>query len=261
MAAAKVTLIILRNNPARKVQLMYRDIKLAGVQQTLMANLGKEEADQLRADFGALIKGVPVQGSAADIRRVLIQTALDAGADIVVQLDADCRWDLRHLPDLLAPLKAGRAQVALASRHLGEGPHKGGLPWWRILGAHAAIAAMNAAMNKRYSDLFTGLRAYSKEALNLASMQQYDRSSGSRFDLQMLAQLHEKGFRFTQIPFPFRAFKDARLASAGEVLAAGWHAWTTAIALALFKLGASRQPWLAGIGNLEGSPRPGKGEK
>ena len=58
--------------------------------------------------------------------------ALEWGADVVVMLHPDYQYDATRIPDLVAPILAGTADLVLGSRFLGD-PIAGGMPKWKYV--------------------------------------------------------------------------------------------------------------------------------
>lgn len=52
-----------------------------------------------------------------------IEAALRAGADVIVNTDADNQYDAQCIPDLVAPILAGRAQIVVGARPIDEIAH------------------------------------------------------------------------------------------------------------------------------------------
>src|SRR5262245_27654414 len=55
--------------------------------------------------------------------------ALRAGADIVVMVHPDYQYDPTLLPEIIAPIRAGKADIVLGSRLKGGSPVAQGMPW------------------------------------------------------------------------------------------------------------------------------------
>src|ERR1041385_5715029 len=59
--------------------------------------------------------------------------ALRAGAEIVVMVHPDYQYDPRLLPDIIAPIERGEADVVLGSRLKSGSALSGGMPWWKYV--------------------------------------------------------------------------------------------------------------------------------
>lgn len=68
------------------------------------------------------------------------RAALELGADIVIHLDADGQHDLANVAAVIAPLRAGEADIVLGSRYMGV--RSEGMPWLRRF-LHVGIHQFN----------------------------------------------------------------------------------------------------------------------
>jgi glycosyltransferase involved in cell wall biosynthesis len=133
--------------------------------------------------------------------------ALKAGADIVVMLHPDYQYDSTKVPALIEPILAGRADVMLGSRFLGEGALAGGMPLYKFLANRFLTRIENAAFGIELSELHTGLRAYRRSVLEALPF--VLNSEDFVFDSQIIAQCVYKGFRLDEIAVPTRYFPEA----------------------------------------------------
>ena len=92
--------------------------------------------------------------------------ALEAGADIVVMLHPDYQYDPKAVPLLIAPILAGDADMTFGSRFAGLGdPLGGGMPRYRFIGNRITTQLENLMLGSRFTDMHSGLRAYSRRCL------------------------------------------------------------------------------------------------
>src|SRR5215471_12366946 len=75
--------------------------------------------------------------------------ALKAGADIIVMLHPDYQYDPTLLPNLVAPIKVGEADVVLGSRLLQGHVVAQGMPWWKFLGNRFLSWVENAILGQK----------------------------------------------------------------------------------------------------------------
>ena len=97
------------------------------------------------------------------------QAGLDAclklGADLVVNTDADNQYSGADVPQLLAPILAGEADMVIGSRLLRDRAIAGGMPRWKWVGNRFLTTIENRAFRRSYSEYHTGYRAFSVEFL------------------------------------------------------------------------------------------------
>jgi glycosyltransferase involved in cell wall biosynthesis len=91
--------------------------------------------------------------------------ALKAGADIVVMLHPDYQYDPMLLPNVVAPIKAGAADVVLGSRLLAGDVIRQGMPWWKFLGNRFLTGIQNWVLGRKLTEYHTGYRAFSRRVL------------------------------------------------------------------------------------------------
>jgi hypothetical protein len=97
--------------------------------------------------------------------------------------------------------------VVLASRILGKGALKGGMPIYKYIANRILTLSQNILMNQKLSEYHTGYRAFSKEVLE--SINYNINSNDFVFDNQMLAQIFYKGFEIAEVTCPTKYFDEA----------------------------------------------------
>lgn len=90
--------------------------------------------------------------------------ALEMRAEAVVEMDADLSHQPKFIPALLAPLKAGTADVALGSRYMPGGKDMD-RPFHRQWTSNFARYYLKLVLGLRPKDPTSGFRAYSAQAL------------------------------------------------------------------------------------------------
>ncbi len=129
--------------------------------------------------------------------------ALREGADIVVMLHPDYQYDPKAVPLLIAPILAGDADMTFGSRFAGLGdPMGGGMPLYRYLGNRMTTTVENAFIGARFTDMHSGLRAYTRRCL--LSMPFLSYSDDFMFDSQMLIDAVLGGQRVVEVPIMTR---------------------------------------------------------
>jgi GT2 family glycosyltransferase len=139
-------------------------------------------------------------------QKTCYETALAEGADVVVMLHPDYQYDATRIPDLVAPILAGEADMVLGSRFLGD-PLAGGMPRWKYVANRFLTTLQNRAYDLRLSEYHTGFRAYSRKLLETIDYQA--NSNDFVFDQELVGQVVRAGFRIAEIPVPTRYFAEA----------------------------------------------------
>jgi glycosyltransferase involved in cell wall biosynthesis len=118
--------------------------------------------------------------------------------EAVVFLDADASDDPAQLPEVLAPLIEGRADLVIGSRVRG-GHAPGSLTLAQVLGNRLAVALLGLLFGVRYTDLgpFRAIRWSALEALGM-------RDRGYGWTVEMQARAARAGLRAVEVPVRYR---------------------------------------------------------
>jgi len=129
--------------------------------------------------------------------------ALTSGADVVVLLHPDYQYEPKAVPLLIAPILAGDADMTFGSRFAGLGdPIGGGMPLYRYVGNRLTTIAENLMLGSRFTELHSGLRAYTRRCLLSLPFLRY--SDDFLFDSQLLIDAVTSGRRVVEVPIPTR---------------------------------------------------------
>ena len=126
--------------------------------------------------------------------------ALESGAEVVCEMDADLSHDPARLPALVAAIEAG-ADVAIGSR-LVPGGEIVDWPAWRRLLSRGGNRFSRFALGVPVHDITSGFRAFRAD-----SLQRLDAASsvanGYTFQIEMVRRAHSAGMQVTEVPITF----------------------------------------------------------
>lgn len=143
--------------------------------------------------------------------------ALAAGADVVVLLHPDYQYDPKAVPLLIAPILAGDADMTFGSRFAGLGnPRAGGMPLYRFVGNRITTMLENLMLGARFTDLHSGMRAYTRECLLSVPFLSF--TDDFAFDTQFLVDAVTTGQRVVEVPIPTRYSKESSSIQVGASL-------------------------------------------
>src|SRR6202047_2651940 len=91
--------------------------------------------------------------------------ALRAGADIVVMVHPDYQYTPLLVPAMAGMVASGVYDMVLASRILGGGALRGGMPRYKYIANRCLTAFQNLFLGVKLSEYHTGYRAFSRELL------------------------------------------------------------------------------------------------
>ena len=137
--------------------------------------------------------------------------ALRAGADIVVMVHPDYQYDPTLVPEIIAPIVSGDADVVLGSRLKKGSALQQGMPWWKYVSNRFLTGVENTVFRLHLSEYHTGYRAFRREVLETVNFAA--NSDGFVFDQEIIAQVVAAGFRIGEIAVPTRYFSEASQAS------------------------------------------------
>lgn len=90
--------------------------------------------------------------------------ALEMGADVVVEMDADLSHQPKYISALVKPITAGKADVVIGSRYMAGGKDID-RPIYRQITSNFAKNYLKVVLGLKAQDPTSGFRAYSKSAL------------------------------------------------------------------------------------------------
>lgn len=121
-----------------------------------------------------------------------IEAALAAGADIVVNTDADNQYEGADIPALVQPILDGRADVVIGDRGVGNNAHFG--PVKRVL-QRLGSATVRRLSRVEVDDAVSGFRAMSREAAGRIYV-----TTEFSYTTEMLIQAGRKRMAVTSVP-------------------------------------------------------------
>ena len=133
--------------------------------------------------------------------------ALELNADIIIMLHPDYQYTPKLLLAMVSVIGNDLYKVVFASRILGKGALKGGMPLYKYIANRMLTFFQNVLMNQKLSEYHTGYRAYHKDVLEKINYQQ--NSDDFIFDNEMVAEIFYNGFEIAEITCPTKYFKEA----------------------------------------------------
>lgn len=133
--------------------------------------------------------------------------ALELNADIVIMLHPDYQYTPKLIRSIVAIMGEDLYPVVIASRILGKGALKGGMPLYKYIANRFLTFTQNVLINQKLSEYHTGYRAFSAEVLR--SINFMANSDDFVFDNQMLCQIFYKDYAIAEITCPTKYFEEA----------------------------------------------------
>jgi glycosyltransferase involved in cell wall biosynthesis len=140
-------------------------------------------------------------------QKTCYRLALAGGADIIIMIHPDYQYTPQLIPAMAALVASGLYPCVLASRVLGGGALRGGMPLWKYVSNRFLTLVENILIGAKLSEYHTGYRAYSRELLERLPL---DRNSDDFvFDNQVLAQIVALGSAIGEVTCPARYMPEA----------------------------------------------------
>lgn len=121
-----------------------------------------------------------------------VDYALAHGADIIVNTDGDNQYPQERIPDLVAPIVAGRADIVIADRQTSKIAH---FSTFKKLMQNVGSRIVNVAAETKLPDAASGFRAYSK-----ASLYRLNIVTQFSYCMETIIQAGNKRLRIESVP-------------------------------------------------------------
>jgi len=204
---ARSLLVIPAFNEQRSIAAVVDRVRATGLDlDVLVVNDGsRDQTPVLAAAHGALVVSHPFNLGYGAALQTGYKYALQNDYDYVVQMDADGQHDPAYIPTLLAPVRAGEADVVIGSRFIeASGYEMGGA---RTVGRVFFQRLLVWAGGPRIADPTSGLQALSKPVFRFCCSDFYPFDFP---DIDVLLLLHRQGFRIREVPVTMAPSPPAR---------------------------------------------------
>jgi glycosyltransferase involved in cell wall biosynthesis len=172
-------------------------------------------------------------------------SALARGADIVVMVHPDYQYTPKLVSAMASMIAYGEYDGVLASRILGRGALKGGMPLYKYIANRGLTFIENILIREKMSEYHTGYRAWSRELLERLPLRSC--SDDFVFDNQMVVQAVHFGFRLGEISCPTKYFEEASSINFHRSVTYGFGVLRTACDLRLKRWGLTKPAFLADV--------------
>ncbi|WP_182357611.1 polyprenol monophosphomannose synthase [Tomitella gaofuii] len=128
--------------------------------------------------------------------------ALDDGADVVIQMDADLSHPVGAIPEMLDVLARSDAAVVLGSRYVAGGSVAEDWAWHRKLLSRGANRYVDTILRLGVRDATAGFKAWRADALRSVGLDTIE-SNGYSFQVEMNHRAVRQGLRIAEVPIRF----------------------------------------------------------
>lgn len=205
----KIVVVMPAYNAEKTLEQTYREIPMDVVDEVILTDdHSRDETVQKARELG--IKEVLVheknKGYGGN-QKTCYNRALELGADIVIMVHPDYQYTPKLIESMAYIIANDVYPVVFASRILGKGARKGGMPIIKYVANRLLTFIQNVLINQKLSEYHTGYRAFSADVLRSID---YNRCNDDFIlDNEMAAQIFYKGYEIGEVTCPTKYFDDA----------------------------------------------------
>lgn len=243
----KIVVVLPAYNAAKTLEKTYAEIPMDIVDEVVLVDdASKDSTIDVAAKIGLkhIISHEKNKGYGGN-QKSCYDKALSLGADIVIMLHPDYQYTPKLITSMASIIANDLYPVVLASRILGKGALKGGMPYYKYLFNRFLTLSQNFLMNQKLSEYHTGYRAFSAEVLK--KINYHANSDDFVFDNQMLAQIFFNGFEVAEVTCPTKYFDEASSINFRRSTIYGLGVLRTSMQYRLQKWGLGKWKYLKGI--------------
>lgn len=205
----KIVVVLPAYNASLTLERTYQEIDFSIVDDVVLVDdNSRDNTSEVAAQLGIrhIVRHEKNRGYGGN-QKSCYKKALELGADIVIMLHPDYQYTPLLIPSISHVIANDLYPVVLASRILGKGALKGGMPMYKYIANRFLTLFENVMINQKLSEYHTGYRAFSAEVLRSLNLEA--NSDDFVFDNEMLSQIFMKGYEIGEITCPTKYFEEA----------------------------------------------------
>jgi len=240
MKEKKVVVVLPAYNAASTLEKTYKEIPFDIVDEiVLVDDASSDDTVELGKSLGIkhVIRHKGNKGYGGN-QKSCYNKALELGGDIIIMLHPDYQYTPLLIPSIVNIIANDLYQVVLASRILGQGALRGGMPMYKYIANRVLTFIQNILINAKLSEYHTGYRAYSAEVLKSINYQ--DNSDDFVFDNQVISQIIYAGYEIGEVTCPTKYFEEASSINFSRSIKYGFGVLGTSIKHFLQRMGLAK---------------------
>jgi glycosyltransferase involved in cell wall biosynthesis len=204
----RIAVILPAYNAAATIRRTYAEIPLELVDDVILTDDASADGTaSLSEELGIHTLRHAVNRGYGGNQKTCYHAALERGADIVVMLHPDYQYTPKLVTVMASMIASDQYDAVMASRILGRGAIKGGMPRYKYVFNRILTFVENLIIGEKLSEYHSGYRAWSRKVLEALDLE--NASDDFVFDNQMLLLALFKGFRIGEISCPTKYFPEA----------------------------------------------------
>ena len=206
----KIVVVMPAYNAARTLRQTYQEVMAHGIVDLVIVVDDASHDDTVaiaRTLDRVQVEVHPVNLGYGANQKTCYRLALAAGAGIIIMIHPDYQYTPQLIPAMAALVASGLYPCVLASRILGGGALRGGMPWWKYVSNRFLTFVENLLLGAKLSEYHTGYRAFTRKLLERLPLD--TNSDDFVFDNQVLAQVIALGCAIGEVTCPARYLPEA----------------------------------------------------
>ena len=205
----KLAVVLPAYNAAKTLEMTYAEIPFDIVDEVVLVDdASRDNTVETAKKLGIehIVKHESNRGYGGN-QKSCYAKALSLDADIIVMLHPDYQYTPKLIRAMASIIANGVYPVVYASRILGKGALKGGMPIYKYIANRLLTLGQNILMGQKLSEYHTGYRAFSKDIFDVIDIEA--NSDDFVFDNEMSAQICYAGYEIGEVTCPTKYFEDA----------------------------------------------------
>ena len=206
----KIVVVMPAYNAARTLRQTYDEVMAHGIVDLVIVvdDASQDETVAVARTLDRVqVEVHPVNRGYGANQKTCYRLALAAGGNIIIMIHPDYQYTPQLIPAMATLVASGLYPCVLASRILGGGALRGGMPWWKYISNRFLTFMENILLGAKLSEYHTGYRAFSRQLLQRLPLEA--NSDDFVFDNQILAQIIALGCAIGEVTCPARYMPEA----------------------------------------------------
>jgi glycosyltransferase involved in cell wall biosynthesis len=206
----KIVVVMPAYNAARTLRRTYDEVMAQGIVDLIIVvdDASQDETVSIARTLDRVqVEVHPMNRGYGGNQKTCYRLALAAGAHIVIMIHPDYQYTPQLIPAMASLVASGLYPCVLASRILGGGALRGGMPWWKYVANRALTLVENLLLGAKLSEYHTGYRAFARDLLERLPID--SNSDDFVFDNQILAQVIWFGCAIGEVTCPAKYLPEA----------------------------------------------------
>jgi glycosyltransferase involved in cell wall biosynthesis len=205
----RVVVIMPARNSARTLEATVRAIPPGSVDHiVLVDNASRDDTVAIAERLGIQVVRHPVDRGFGGSIKTCFRTALDAGADYIIELHPDNQYDPAFIPALLDKARSADYAIVIGSRFMPpRRALEGGMPWWKYVSNRFLTFMNNTLLGLSLAEFHSGYRVYNAKWVSTLPLHAF--SDDFKLGFQLFGQAVEDGWAVAEVPAFCRYFPEA----------------------------------------------------